>query len=197
MRRLMSSARCVRPRVDDDGDCEFQREGCCPGAWLHVKMPAPPSVLGELPGHRGSDLPVRGDRFRHGEPRHWPGLKRGARAIPPIDVDALTKAVRRAPRRVRRQGCQRHCCQRSASALCAAAEDLDPVALLQAETNLANALADVGRQLSKSLTDSLGPIIEAQIDAPVESAADASGGDAPTMPPRPPTRLPPMIGPQQ
>ena len=50
-------------------------------------------------------------------------------------------------------------------ARCAAAEDLDAAALLRAENNLANALSDVSRQLSKSLSDSLAGIIQDELSA--------------------------------
>lgn len=160
------------------GTASSSEKAAALGAWLHVKMPAPPSVLGELPDIEGRICRYVAIGSGTVSPDTNTGSSEELEPIPPVDVDALTKAVRRALAESAGKAVSVTAANDSASALCAAAEDLDPVALLQAETNLANALADVGRQLSKSLTDSLGPIIEAQIDAPVESAADASGGDA-------------------
>ena len=153
-----------------NGTASSSEKAAALGAWLHIKMPAPPSVLGELPD-------VDGKICRYvaiGSGTVSPGVDKQPTAPPcepaPVDLEELAVAVRERLTETAAKSVSVTAANDAASALCAAAEDLDASALLRAENHLAEALSDVSRQLSKSLTDSLPVIIDSQL------AADATEG---------------------
>ncbi len=162
------------------GTASSSEKAAALGAWLHVKMPAPPSVLGELP-----DIDGRICRYvAIGSGTVAPDASSAAptvvAALAPVDVEQVTAAVRAKLAEVAAKAVSVTAANDAASALCAAAEDLDAAALLRAENNLANALSDVSRQLSKSLSDSLAGIIQDELSAPTthdESTQSRAAGE--------------------
>lgn len=155
-----------------NGTASSSEKAAALGAWLHVKMPAPPSVLGELPD-------VDGKICRYvaiGSGTVAPSADEMPTVDPvedaQVDIDDVTAAVRQRLTQAAAKSVSVTAANDAASALCAAAEDLDASALLRAENHLAQALSDVSRQLSKALTDSLTAIIDVEL-----STAGSTGSD--------------------
>ena len=155
-----------------NGDAEPSAKAGALGAWLHVKMPAPPSVLGELPDVSGKICRYvaigsrsLGDVEATGvEPEQEPVTTDAAVVIPAVK-SALVAAANKTVSVIAAND--------AASALCAAAEDLDASALLRAESHLAQALTDVSRQLSKQLADTLPQLVEAELESVAQSGAES------------------------
>ena len=155
-----------------NGDAEPSAKAGALGAWLHVKMPAPPSVLGELPDVSGKICRYvaigsrsLGDVEATGvEPEQEPVTTDAAVVIPAVK-SALVAAANKTVSVIAAND--------AASALCAAAEDLDASALLRAESHLAQALTDVSRQLSKQLADTLPQLVEAELESAAQSGAES------------------------
>lgn len=147
-----------------NGKATAEAKSAALGAWLHVKMPAPPSVLGELPD-------IEGKICRYvaiGSATVAPESVSAADAdvdVPTVDESALVTAVEAAVANAASKTVCVTAANDAASALCAAADDLDASALLRAENQLAEALADVSRELPKTLTDGLAQIISAELDS--------------------------------
>ncbi len=150
-----------------NGTASSSEKAAALGAWLYIKMPAPPSVLGELPD-------VDGKTCRYvaiGSGTVSPSIDKQPAApssdVAPVNLDQLAAAVRRRLSDTAARSVSVTAANDAASALCAAAEDLDASALLRAENHLAEALSDVSRQLSKALADSLPGIIDDELTADV------------------------------
>lgn len=158
-----------------NGDAEPSAKAGALGAWLHVKMPAPPSVLGELPDVSGKICRYvaigsrsLGDVEATGVEPEQESVTADAAVVIPAVKSALVAAANKTVSVIAAND--------AASALCAAAEDLDASALLRAESHLAQALTDVSRQLSKQLSDSLPQLVEVELEVAV--GGDAERGSA-------------------
>ncbi len=148
------------------------------GAWLHVKMPAPPSVLGELPD-------IDGKICRYvaiGSSEVSPAASSTpihAAAGATFDAAAVTFAVAAA---VTESAASAACvieANASATALSDSAERFDSAALLRSENQLSHALADVAYRLPQLLAQSLPNHIEAhlnEVHAGSTSAAPTASG---------------------
>ena len=148
------------------GTASSSEKAAALGAWLHVKMPAPPSVLGELPDIDGRICRYVAIGSGTVSPDAAGAVPTVVATPPPVDYEQLADAVRARLSATAAKAVSVTAANDAASALCAAAEDLDAAALLRAENNLANALADVSRQLSKTLSDALGGIISEELESP-------------------------------
>ena len=155
-----------------NGDAEPSAKAGALGAWLHVKMPAPPSVLGELPDVSGKICRYvaigsrsLGDVEATGVEPEQESVTADAAVVIPAVKSALVAAANKTVSVIAAND--------AASALCAAAEDLDASALLRAESHLAQALTDVSRQLSKQLADTLPQLVEAELESAAQSGAES------------------------
>jgi len=158
-----------------NGDAEPSAKAGALGAWLHVKMPAPPSVLGELPDVAGKicryvaiGSKSLGDVDAVGVESAQPAAIADAATVTPAVTLALAAAANKTVSVIAAND--------AASALCAAAEDLDASALLRAESHLAQALTDVSRQLSKQLSDALSQLVEAELEAAARDEVEGESG---------------------
>ena len=155
-----------------NGDAEPSAKAGALGAWLHVKMPAPPSVLGELPDVSGKICRYvaigsrsLGDVEATGVEPEQESVTADAAVVIPAVKSALVAAANKTVSVIAAND--------AASALCAAAEDLDASALLRAESHLAQALTDVSRQLSKQLADARPRLVEAELESAAQSGAES------------------------
>lgn len=142
------------------------------GAWLHVKMPAPPSVLGELPDIDGKIcryVAIGSQTVSPATPDPVPSTV----VAPTVDSEALTAVVQQELLNRAAQTPEVLALNNAATALCDAAESLDAPALLRTENQFAQLLADVAGRLPVTLGDALPAIIAAQLaDAQSRSIAE-------------------------
>lgn len=160
-----------------NGKATAEAKAAALGAWLHVKMPAPPSVLGELPDVEGKICRYVAIGSATVNPAA-PSVTETSVEELTIDEPATVSAVRADVAQAATKTVSVTAANDAASALCAAAEDLDAAALLRAENHLAEALTDVSRQLAKVLADSLPKIIDERLDAGVDVAMAAESETA-------------------
>lgn len=164
-------------------------------AWLHVKMPAPASVLAQLPDSDGricryvalgstvvSPGPLNGTTTAKKESTS--DLARASEAsIVAVDQVAVAATVNQELARVAADDATAMVARDAASALIAAAHDYDAPALMRAENNLAAALNHLDRRLVPELESALARIARAAVEQALLGGGAEAAPDASPQPP--------------
>lgn len=163
-------------------------------AWLHVKMPAPPSVLGELPDVNGkicryvaigaATTPAAGAPSAGQTPSAGRSSASGTGVAEDLDVSAIGSTVRNQLAGAAQQVAVTTNAVSSAEALSTAASALDAPALIRAENHLADAIRQVATTLPATLTGMIPEFTATAVkesagrSATTQEAASADAGGA-------------------
>lgn len=174
-------------------------------AWLHVKMPAPPSVLGELPDVNGKicryvaigaattpaagapsagQTPSVGRSSAAGQEPTGEAPGSGTGVAEDLDVSAICSTVRNQLAGAAQQVAVTTNAVSSAEALSTAASALDAPALIRAENHLADAIRQVATTLPATLTGMIPEFTATAVkesagrSATTQEAASADAGGA-------------------
>lgn len=146
-------------------------------AWLQVKVPAPASVLADLPDKQGntcryvalgsqsvSELSLAEESGAVGESES-------------VDQGAIADEVTKRLARIAKEAAVVRVADDAANSVCAAAEHFDVPALLQSENNLVQAISDIDRRLVGTLESQLPAILRELIASPPVAGAEADETD--------------------
>lgn len=134
------------------------------GAWLHVKMPAPASVLGELPDSQGRICRYVAMGSTTVETPTTDGQDQGA--LPNVDVEAITLAVQASLVHAATTAPVFLAAQAAGHELREACLAADPAAILGTEKRFATSLAVVANDLAGALNQHVATQVAEQLGRP-------------------------------
>lgn len=144
------------------------------GAWLHVKMPAPASVLGELPDSEGRVC--RYVALGTAAVEAPSPASSGTAELADVDTARLAAAVIDDLEEAASQEAAVANARSAADALSAACTAADPSAILKREQTFSAALADVLRVLPSTLDSQIGSQVSRELDIQLGKVVDLRDG---------------------
>ena len=171
------------------GQPDVDSQSAALNAWLQIKVPAPASVLADLPdvdGHACRYVALGAQRINE---MSITASDADVVDVEAVDVNSVVGEVNARLRAIARESAVVKVAGDAANSLCAAAEHFDVPALLQAENNFMTAVNDVNRGLPSSLEDQLVSCVKGSLANVSGATDDDQRDDAEGTTPSEPTDL--------